>query len=82
MEDWKKLRLSEKEEMTRIGFDPNLESLITCQMEHCLVGKLLSSQNIMPGIIKNTFSNAWRTKLSFSVDSLGRNLYLIKFDAK
>lgn len=51
-------------------------------MKHCLVGKLLSSRTITPSIIKNTFSNAWRTNLSFTIDSFGRNLYLFKFDAK
>ncbi|CAK9329193.1 unnamed protein product [Citrullus colocynthis] len=51
-------------------------------MKHCLVEKLLSSRTIVPNIIKNTFSNAWRTNLSFNVDSLGRNLYFFKFDAK
>lgn len=51
-------------------------------MEHCLLGKLLSTCTIVPGVIKNTFANAWRTKLDFNVDGLGRNLFLIKFDAK
>lgn len=82
MKDWKKFRLSEEEERTRIEFDTNLDSLISDQMNHCLVGKLLTSRTIVPGIIKNTFSNEWRTNLNFSVDSLGRNVYLFKFDAK
>lgn len=51
-------------------------------MEYCLIDKLLSSETIVPGIIKNTFANAWRTNLVFNVESLGRNLFLIKFDAK
>lgn len=82
MEDWKKFRLSEEEERTRIEFVTILDSLISDQMNHCLVGKLLTSRTIVSGIIKNTFSNAWRTNLNFSVDSLGRNVYLFKFDAK
>lgn len=81
MEDWKKLRLSKEEERTRIGFDPQHDPLISDQMKHCLVGKLLSARSIAPQIIKNTFASAWRTNLGFNVENLGRNLFLFKFDA-
>lgn len=57
-EDWKKLKLSKAEEKTQIVFDPQLDSLISYQMELCLVRKLLSSKTITPRIIKNSFANA------------------------
>lgn len=51
-------------------------------MEHCLVGKLLSFRTIASEIIKYTFANARRTNIGSNVDSLGRNLYPFKFDAR
>lgn len=82
LENWKNFRLSEEERVTKIDFDPQLGSLIDGQLDHCLVGKLLTTRTIVPGIIKNVFANAWRTKLSFNVGSLGKNLYIFRVDSR
>lgn len=79
---WKKLSLSEEEREVTIGMDSNLDSMIFDQLSHCLVGMLLTSRTTTPGIIKNAFNNAWRTNMGLSVESLGKNLYLIKFDSR
>ncbi|CAK9309313.1 unnamed protein product [Citrullus colocynthis] len=82
LENWKNFRLSEEERVTKIDFDPRLGSLIDGQLDHCLVGKLLTTRTIVPEIIKNVFANAWRTKLSFNVGSLGKNLYIFRVDSR
>lgn len=81
LNDWKKSTLSEEERGVKIGLDSNLDVVLHDQLNHYLVGKLLSSRTIALGIIKNAFNNAWRIKLGFTVENLGKNLHLIKFDS-
>lgn len=65
IENWKNLRLSDEEKGTKSEFDHQLGSMIEDQLDLCLVGKLLTPRIIAPGIIKNVFANAWRTKDGF-----------------
>lgn len=76
-EELKKLQLSKAKKTTKIGFDPQLGTLMHGQIDYWLVlDKLLTSRIIKSGIIKNVFTNVWRTKLSFYVGNLGKNIYL------
>lgn len=82
IENWKNLHLSDEEKGTKIEFDHQLGPMIEDQLDLCLVGKLLTPRTIAPGIIKNVFANAWRTRMGFSVEGLGRNIFLFKFNSR
>lgn len=48
--------------------------LIKGQVEHCLLGKLLSSRNISKVALKNALTGAWKTR-DFSIEFLTETFF-------
>lgn len=72
LENWKNFRLSEEERVTKIDFDPQLRSLIDGQLDHCLVGKLLTTRTVVPGIIKKCLRKCLENEIELQCRKSGK----------
>lgn len=55
---------------------------MSTHLDHCIIGKLLSSRIISPIAIKNALKGAWKTRRNFNVESSGRNIFNFKFECQ
>lgn len=79
---WKKFNLRGKEKKPVIYLDAEEIKDINGQLDHILVGKLLSNRNISAMAIKNALNGARRTRENFMIEILGKNLFLFKFESQ
>ncbi|MDO7987361.1 DUF4283 domain-containing protein [Sweet potato little leaf phytoplasma] len=80
--EWKNFNLMEKEKGNDIKLDEEDMTEIKDQMDHCIVGKLLSNRIIAPLAIKNALRGAWKTRKNFKVESTGKNIFNFKFECQ
>lgn len=72
----------EEESEAFITLNAEEVDVIKGQVDHCLVGKLLTSRTISKITIKNALQAAWKTRKEFSVDIFSTNVFLFKFESK
>lgn len=77
--EWENFNLQEKEKETHLSLDEEDWKEIISNLDHCLAGKLVSSRIISPMAIKNALKGAWKTRESFSVEIIGKNVFCFNF---
>lgn len=82
IDEWKKFSLREKEKEAVIKIEAKMAADVKDQVDHCLIGKLLSNRTITTSAIKNAMNGAWKTRQIFEVEVAGRNLYAFKFQSQ
>lgn len=82
LHEWKKFNLRDEEKGKTILLEGEEVKEIRVQLDHCLVGKILTHRNIAAGAIKNALSGAWKTRESFNVEVMGKNIFCFKFSSQ
>lgn len=62
LHEWEKFNLRDEEKGKTISLDGEEVKEIRGQLNHCLVGEILTNRNIAVGAIKNALSSAWKTR--------------------
>lgn len=80
LNEWKRFRLMDREIEHHITLEDEEEIVINGQVEKCLIGKLLTSRVIALPAIKNVLSGAWKTRNKVSFETMGKNVFLFRFE--
>lgn len=79
LNEWRNFNLREKEKEHTITLDSEEVKEIRGNLNHNLVGKLLSTRTIFVIAIKNALYGAWKTRKYFKVETIGNNIFAFKF---
>lgn len=80
--EWKKFSLRDNEKETFIMIESKIVEGVKDQVNHCLIGKLMSNRAISVTSIKNAMNGAWKTKQKFKIEVFGKNVYAFKFKSQ
>lgn len=80
--EWKKFSLKGSEKEAVIKIETKMVEEIKDQVNHCLIGKLLSNRLITISAIKKAMNGAWKTRKKFEVEFAGKNVYAFKFQSQ
>lgn len=78
--EWRRFSLMEEEKEGFFTLETDEIKEIEGQLEHNLVGKLLSNRFISKMAIKNAMMGAWKTRGDFNVEILSKNIFSFKFE--
>lgn len=80
--EWRKFSLREVEKEAFISIEAKVAKEVTDQVNHCLIGKLLSNRAITVSAIKNAMNGAWKTRQKFEIEVAGKNMFAFKFQSQ